>query len=347
MKIPPRNIDGFVKNPPPDIRAVLVYGPDEGLVRERMALLAKAAVDNPSDPFSATDIDAAKLSETPALLMDETMSISMLGGARLVRLRGATDKAASIVKEVLPALKKGGNFVLVEGGELGPRSALRILFENAGNAAALPCYVEDERDMARVISDALRQAGYRISSDALTLMAASITGDRAAARGAIEKLVTYMGPMKEIGVEDVAACTADAAALPLDDLARLAAQGRFAEADRVLSFLLSEGTPAVTALRALQNHYLRLHLVKSRMQNGESMDAAIARLRPPLFFKQKPAFETQAAQMGMAQVEQALSLIATAEARCKQTGSDPALIASRALLSLCQLSSRAAARRRA
>ena len=91
----------------------------------------------------------------------------------------------------------------------------------------------------------------------------------------------------------------------------------------------------------------KLNITRARMQKGESMEAALARLRPPLFFKHKPAFEAQLGQMGEAQIEQALALIASAEARCKQTGSDPAIVSSRALLSLCQLASRAAARRRA
>lgn len=348
MKLPPRGLDAFVKKPPPHMAAILVYGPDEGLVRERIALLTKTVVADANDPFNVADIPGESLGDNPARLSDEAQSISMLGGRRVVRVRGGDDRTvAAIAKDVLPNLKKGDNLVLVEAGALGPNSALRKLFEGADNAAAVPCYVDDERDASRVILDSLREAGYRMSSDALSLMASGVTGDRAIARGEVEKLITYMGPMKDIGIEDVSACIGGAAAIPLDDLARHVASGRLKEADRILTFVQSEGLNAVVVLRTLQNYFMRLHLVKSKVAAGEGLEMALSKLRPQVFFKQKPDFTAQVNALSAAQIEQALNVIVSAEARCKQSGALPEIIAGRAVLSLCQLTGRAAARRRA
>lgn len=348
MKLTFRDIDGFIKKPPANISAILVYGPDEGLARERMMLLAKTVVADVNDPFNVADIPGDSLGENPARVLDEAQSISMLGGRRVVRVRGGDEKkVASVAKDVLAALKPGDNLVLIEAGELNPRSALRLLFEGAPNGAAVPCYVDDARDASKVLSDGLRDAGFRISSDALSLMAANVTGDRAIARNEVEKLITYMGPMKDIGVDDIAACIGGAASIPMDDLARHVASGRFAEADRILSFVLSEGLPAVTVLRTLQNYFMRLHLVKSKMAKGEALESILMKLRPQIFFKQKPDFVAQVNNLSAAQIEQAINAIVSAEARCKQTGGLPEIIVSRAVLSLCQMASRAASRRRA
>ena len=344
MKIPPRNIEGFVKKPPANALAVLVYGPDEGLVRERVNLMSRAAA--PDDPFASVDIAAEQLQDQPSRLIDEARSISMFGGRRVVRVRDASDKITAAAKDALTALKDGDNFVLLAAGELGPRSSLRLLFEGAENAAALPCYVDDERDIGRVIAESLREGGWQISSDALTYMSANVVGDRAVARGEVEKLITYMGSgAKNITLDDITACVGSSASLPLDDLARAVASGQFADADRVLELILAEGIPAVTVLRVLQNYFLRLHITQSRLQRGEGLEAALARLRPPLFFKHKPAFESQAMNMGIGATEQALNIIISAEARTKQTGALPETIVSRAVLSLCQIASRAARRR--
>jgi DNA polymerase-3 subunit delta len=345
MKISFRNIEGFAKKPDPVARAILVYGPDEGLVRERVMLLTKTVAADVNDPFNVAEIPGEQLAETPSRLLDEARSISMLGGRRVVRVRGGGDKIAPAVKDAVTALKDGDNLIIVEAGELSPRSPLRVFFEGAPNAAALPCYVDDERDMGRVAAEALRAAGYRISPDALSHLASAITGDRAVARGEIEKLITYMGPMKDIGLEDVAACAGGSGALPLDDLARTVASGRFAEADRILSFVLSEGLPAVTVLRTLQNYFLRLHITQARVQRGENLESALAKLRPPLFFKQKPAFEAQVAQWAMDRLEQALNVIVSAEARCKQTGANPETVTGRAVLALCRMGGGAGRRR--
>ena len=60
MKIAPRSIDSFVAAPPATLRAVLVYGPDSGLVRERGKMLMRAIVDDPDDPFRIATLEAAQ-----------------------------------------------------------------------------------------------------------------------------------------------------------------------------------------------------------------------------------------------------------------------------------------------
>lgn len=349
MKIPAKNIDSFVKKPAPETAAILIYGPDEGLIRERLDLLTKSAVADIHDPFNVVEFSADQLLENPARLMDEARSFSMLGGRRVVRLRDASDKTTSVVKEVVAALKTGDNLLLLAAGELSARSTLRMLFESAENAAAVPCYVEDERDIGRVIGESLRTAGYTIPSEALSYMAANVTGDRAVARSEVEKLITYIGAGKKaVSYDDVVACVGNSAALSLDDLGKNVASGNFAAAERVLENILSEGTPAVSVLRNLQGYFMRLHITKARMQKGEGMEEACKKLRPPLFFKIRPAFESQLMGWSMGQMEQALTLLTSVEARCKQTASDPYTLCSRAILSLSQLGAKATgARRRA
>lgn len=336
MKLTFRNIEPFLKKPPADIAAVLVYGPDEGLVLERFNALSKTVVSDLQDAFGVAEFTGAQLAEKPSLLMDEALSISMLGGRRVVRVRDADDKISPAVKDMLAALKSGGNLVLIEAGNLGARSSLRLLFEGADNAAALPCYVEDERDISRVIAEGVKAEGCSISPDALSYMAANIIGDRGVARSEIVKLITYMGSDKRIELDDVTAAIGDSAQLSLDDLCRHAGLGQFEEAERVLRKLLSEDVSAVRILRVLQDHFAKIHLAKSRMQQGDSLEGALAKIRPPLFFKVKPSFEAQVASWPIAKIEQILALLGSAEARCKQTASDPETLCSRALLSVTQ-----------
>jgi len=347
MKIPPKNIESFVKKPSPETGAILIYGPDEGLIRERLDTLTKNIVADIHDAFNVVEFAADVLAENPARLMDEAQSLSMLGGRRVIRVRDASDKMTSVAKDVLSALKKGDNLILLAAGELPPRSTLRALFENAENAAAVPCYVEDERDIGRVIGEALRSAGYTIPVEAVVYMAGNVTGDRGVARSEVEKLITYMGPEKKvISMDDVIACVGNSAALSLDDLAKNVASGQFAEAERILEHVLSEGLAAVTVLRNLQNYFMRLHITKARVQKGEGTEEALKKLRPPLFFKVKPAFESQLTGWSMMQMEQALSILTSAEARCKQTASDPYTLCSRAILALAQIGGRATGTRR-
>ena len=347
MKIPPRNIEAFVKSPSAGIGAVLLYGPDEGLIRERMSVMSKHVVVDINDPFNVCEFTAAQLSDKPSLLLDEAMSISMLGGRKVIRLRDASDKFTAIIKDTLAVLTAESNFILIDGGELPARSTLRALFENAENAAALPCYVEDTDSISRVISSALKATGYNISSEAITCIAANVVGDRAIARSEVEKLITYMGETnKNITLDDVTSCIGNSADLPLDDIAQNVASGQFAAAERILSKVISEGVPAVSILRNLQNYFMRLHLSKARIASGEDIELALKKLKPPLFFKVKPAFTAQLNNWSLNQLEQAISMLVSAEAKCKQTNSNPEILCGRVVLSLAQIGVRAFGSRR-
>ena len=54
-------IDRFIAKPDPDRPIVLVFGPDTGLVRERVEALVRASVDDPNDPFVLARIEGEEL----------------------------------------------------------------------------------------------------------------------------------------------------------------------------------------------------------------------------------------------------------------------------------------------
>ena len=150
MKIQFRQIEQFVKSPDPAARVILVYGPDHGLVRERCETIGKTIVSDLNDPFNVAVLSAESLADDPARLADEAAAQSMMGGDRLIRIQNGADKLTVLLKSYLEQPSSSA-LVVVQAGELGPRSSLRKLCESAKNAAALPCYVEDERDVSRFI----------------------------------------------------------------------------------------------------------------------------------------------------------------------------------------------------
>ena len=137
MKLGWKDIEPFVKKPNPKARAILVYGPDSGLMRERSAAMGKSAVADLNDPFNVAVLTGDILSEDPARLSDEAKAMSLMGGARLIRIEGASDKHTTLLKEYL-ADPSAENLVILEAGELTPRSTLRLLFEKYDNAEEIP-----------------------------------------------------------------------------------------------------------------------------------------------------------------------------------------------------------------
>lgn len=340
MKLQPRAVDGFLRSPDPRIRAVLFYGPDNGLVRDRAMTVGRTVVADLSDPFRVTEMLGRAVADDPARLADEAAAISFTGGRRLIRVREAEDNTAAAFAAFLADLPPGDSLVVVEAGDLASRSKLRTLFEGADSAAAIPCYVEEEASLGRVIADILHGHGLTADPDALTFLAGNLVGDRMVARGEVEKLALYMGNEKRVRLEDAVACVGDSAALSLDEPIWAAAEGDFPTLDRSLARLFAEGMSPVAVLRTAQRHFQRLQLVAGQVAAGKSPDAAVESLRPPVFFKSKPRLVNQARRWSAPLVRQALERLVDAEADCKRTNMPDQTICARVLFQLASLARR-------
>ncbi len=341
MKIAAGRVEGFVKAPDPAVRAVLVYGPDLGLIKERAERLARTVVPDLADPFRVAEFAAAALKDDPARLADEAAAMSLTGGRRVVRVRDAGDAHAAAFERFLDD-PVGDALVVIEGGELGPRSKLRQLFEAATAGAALPCYADEGGGLEAVIVETLRRHGQTAEPDALAYLADHLGGDRRLTRSELEKLALYVGGPGRVRLDDAVACVGDTASLSLDDLALAVADGDQPVVLRILDRLFREGTNPVPILRSVVRHFQRLHLAAGMKAAGRSVDQAVGALKPPPIFRVAPRFKGQVQRWAPERLGQALELLTAAELDCKTTGLPAEEVCARALMQVA----RAAGRRR-
>lgn len=336
MKLSGRRIEPFLARPDAAVRAVLIYGPNAGLVRERAERLVRSVIDDPKDPFRLSDLTGAALKSDPARLGDEAAALSLSGGRRVVRVREAGDVQSGAFHHYFKQ-KQGDALVVVESGDLGPRSSLRRLFESADDAASLPCYGDEGPGLEELIRETLKRDGLTIEPAALAYLVDFLGNDRVLIRGELEKLAIYVGAGakgggREIGFADAVACVGDSVALSLEEIGSAAAEGDSERLERALGRAFGEGVPPVTVLRAVTRYLGRLHLVSGRIAGGETEEGAIAGLRPPLFFKAKPAFQRQLKLWDLGRLAEALEILTRAEIECKTTGYPARSICGRALM---------------
>lgn len=334
MKLSWKEIEPFVKKPASKARAILVYGPDIGLVRERSETMGKTIVQDLNDPFNVTNFTSDVLLDDSARLGDDAMAISMMGGARLIRIEGGGDKLTPILKDYLTN-PSADNLVIIEAGELGPKSSLRMLFEKSDSAATVPCYLDDERAVSAMAKQTLSDAGYNIQADALSWLCMNIAGDRLRVRSELDKLITYMGKTsKTIVLNDVMEICGEAGAQSFDDLIYAIGGGKSEIALFTYNKLLAEGVFVITILRMLQNHFRRLHYTKSLVKEGMDTDSAMKKLQPPIFFKNEAGFKSQLSKWSENKLLIILQRLSDVEAQMKLTGTPSETLGSHVVLSL-------------
>src|ERR1039458_7921896 len=184
------DVDRFIAKPDPAQPIVLVFGPDAGLVRERVDALVRAAVDDPNDPFAFVRIEGEELSANPSRLVEEAHTIPLFGGRRAVLVKAGSRNISSALEPVLAAASNDWS------GILKKTAPLRTMCEKAKVAAAVPCYSDRAGDLARLIDDEMRAAKLTLAPDARDALTALLGGDRVASRSGPRKLRRYATDQK-------------------------------------------------------------------------------------------------------------------------------------------------------
>lgn len=333
MKITPANITSFLNNPPASTLGVLIYGPDSGLISETLRLLSQKIVKDIHDPFLVTELPYDKIKDNPSLLADELASLSLMGGRRLIRIKGATASIPSAISNLLQN-PIGDALVIITSGELPPSSSLRKLFETTNHLAALPCYKDEGAGLRSIIAARLKQHGFSTDVDVLALLSDLLAGDRLVILQEVDKLMLYMGDNMHIKTEDVLASMGEPLEVSLDALCMDIASGKTAAVQAQIDRLYRENTSPVTIIRAVSRYFMRLYNVKAQVTAGTAISSAIQTLKPPVFFKQIPLFTQQIHRWPIEKLTHAIRSLAHLEAECKKSGQPASLLCSRLMILL-------------
>jgi DNA polymerase-3 subunit delta len=330
------SIGRTLTHPPKDLVAALIFGPDQGLVRERAETLIRAVVPDLRDPFLIADLDDSVLASDPARLFDEAAAIAMLGGRRVVRVRGAGNSLAKLFERFLDE-PTGDALVVVEGGDLSKGPGLRRVFDEAENAVAIACYGDNARDLPDIVRDTLKAAGLSIAPNALDDAASRLGSDRGVTRRELEKLALYAHGQKQVTADDVRAVLGDEAEVRAEEALDAAGQGELKRLDLALERLWVSGTSPIGIVRMAMAHFQRLALARAEMEKGETADGAMKKLRPPIPFMRTASFKGQLNNWDTSRLGDALDLLLETEALCKTTGVPPVTVTARALFNIAAL----------
>jgi DNA polymerase-3 subunit delta len=328
----PAEIDRFLARPDPGQPIVLVYGPDAGLVRERVEALVRASVDDPADPFALARLEAEDLSANPSRLVEEAHTVPLFGGRRAVLVKAGSRNIAAAV-EPLIAQPSNDCRIIIEAGDLKKNAPLRSMCEKAKVAAALPCYADNADAVARLVDEEMRTAKLALSPEARSELISRLGGDRLASRGELRKLALYAMGKTRVEVDDVRAVVADASEQAIDGVLDAAFAGRIAETEAEYAKARADGTPAAIISAAIR-HVANLHKMRLALDDGDSPDFAMQRGAPPIHFTRKQLVGSALRAWSAPRLLRAMAQLADASLDARRNTALADTIAQRTLLSL-------------
>jgi len=303
-------VSRFISKPDPAFPILLIYGPDRGLVSEHAANLAKRTGIALDDPFSTIRLDASEIDADPAKLGDEARTPSLFGGKRLIWLRGAgSQKQKGVIEAVKWLLEAPPEqvIVIIEAGNLDKKSELRKKVEAASHAMALPCYSDD----ARAINDLITQIvvdefNLNISLEARKLLSENLGEDRVASRSELEKLCLYAVDQGRISVEDVSVCVSNVSVNSQDLIVDALISGDLPHFNEQFDRYCTTAQPLFLVISAAQRQFQQLRQWRDIMESSnKNASVVVAEVKPPIFFKKKPAITAALSRWTTADLDRA------------------------------------------
>lgn len=304
-------VEAFLSRPDGSFPVVLVYGPDAGLVSERAARVAELSGVDLADPFSAVTLAADEAERDIGRLFDEVRTVSLFGGRRLVRVRGAgggQNRALASAVADLGGKPPAQVTLVIEAGDLKKNAPLRVEAERARAAMALPCYPDEGRALDAMIDGEMKTASLTMGREARDALKERLGANRLASRGEVRKLALYCLGQGEVTAADVEAVVGDVSAETVDEAVDAAAGGEVKRLPELMERLAAAGAQPFALQQAVLRHFQALQLMRERVErHGESVVRVVEGRRPN--FRRKPAFEAALSAWTLEALSEALGRI--------------------------------------
>lgn len=340
MKLSPRDANGFLTKPDPRVPGILIYGADPMRVADRRVKLVNSHVGPDGEgEMRLTRLTGAELRKDKSVVLDEMKAQGFFPGPRAVVIDEATDGTTDALKSALTEWRDGDAMIIATGGQLGPGSKLRKLFEGSKTALCLAVY--DDPPSRDEIAAMLRAEGLNdLPPDTMRdLSALALTLEPGDFRQTLTRIALYkLNDPEPLTPEEIALLAPQSAEAEIDDILNALADGKIGELAPILARLAAQGVQPVAVCIGAARHFRLLHTLVSAPGGPNE---AIGKLRPPVFGPRRDRLLRQARNWSVERVEEALrDLTATDLALRSSTRAPTRALAERALIRLARLAGR-------
>lgn len=318
MNIKPEQVENIVKKLSPTIRGVVIYGSNEGMISTLYQQFIRAISDDIYDAFHVSYLEMSDISADVGALYAEFNAQSLMGGRRVVVIKEATNLLTKPLRELLSS-SKSDSLLVITSSSLKTKDSLAVMAKDEADFYGIGCYDDRDEDITTFASKFVAKNGITIDNNAFQLLCSRLSNDRKISANELDKLVTYMGENKNIGINDILTVISDTSASSQEDLCYFIALGQTDKAIASYNRLIFEGENPVSIVRTVSYHFMKLLDCIVKIEKGDTADKVVFAMRPPLMFFRKNSFLTQLKLWNRSRLMSALSLLYQTERECKTT----------------------------
>ena len=269
-------------------------------------------------------------------IFEEVFNVSLFQDKKIFVITNVSDKILNIIEEIIK--KIDNNNLYLFGGSLEKRSKLRNLFENQKNFDLVPCYQDDTNNISKLVRKNLKDFS-NITQEVVNIIVESCGTDRVKLNNEITKIKSFFND-KNVVLDNLIKLLNFREDEDFKLIRDTALNGDQKKTNKLLSSSIIEEEKILLYL-SIMNFRLN-NLKKISDHNPKNINESVERIRPPIFWKDKPDFIYQANKWNSKKILKALGNTYSTEVYLKSKPYvDKEIILKKLIVDICILANAA------
>ena len=310
---------------------ILIYGPNEGLVRENFLKIKEIFNQNNAEEVC---FSGKLINDQPEILVDEVQTISMFNEQKIITIEQPIDKNIDLFESVFKELPDQ-TLIIVIANNLTKNSKIRKFFEKSDNYFSCANYEDDFKSNSQQIQNLEKSINKNLHKDIKHYLNQNLSSDRMISKNEIDKIVLLYAENDQIPeLEHIKLIFNDNADLGLNKISQLTFSGQPNKVSINLNKIFDEGINPVAIIRVMLNYVQRIQATQIALKKNNDFDNAIKSLKPPVFWKDKDNFKLHCKKWPIKETVLNFNLLVDTELNCKSNYSLTNILCERALINI-------------
>ena len=242
---------------------------------------------------------------------------SLFSKKKIITIYNATDKISEKINDIYEKHPED-TYIIVFSEILEKKSKLRIFFEKNKKAICIPCYLDNEKDLATIARIELKKHNIILPQEIINLLIEKSNSDRNNLRNEINKIHSYSIGKKKIGIDEIKSLINFSGDYKFEIFINECLCGNIKQYKKIISELYSNTINQILLFRVLSIKIQRLLKIKEKEDKLNSIDNIINNTKPAIFWMEKPLIKKQLSIWSLGDLKQTIHEINNTELLCKK-----------------------------
>ena len=313
--------------------SILFYGVNEGLKKYFRKKIKDLNKDKMIINYHQDDLIVKN-----SLLINETSNNSLFEEQKIIFIENGSDKIFSTLEVILNKIEN--NKIYIFSDALDKKSKLRNFYEKSKTNLAVACYEDNQIDLKKIITKKLKNFN-NLSQENISIILDSCGTDRIKLYNELSKIIIYF-KSKKIENNELEKLLNDRVNDEFSKLKDAAINGDKNITNKLLSNTIIENEKNIFYLAIINQRLNKLNELLDNFEKDKNLEVALNRIKPPIFWKDKPLFLAQREKWNKGKLISALKKTYEAELMFKNNAKlDKNIILKKLLLDICNLANAA------